>query len=407
LLSALKRGVGRDSTSADAESDIPSSPATPTRTGIWGRWYVWPTVIIVIAVTHFFIAPATVRLREHIQESIHRWRGANQAEIYIAGIQGAPGKCREDLIPCALAFRDFLATRNIRLHILLRPGIEDLITPSNALQAAPTEGSRALYAAENALGKAGIHTVNLLPDMYREASLHPGRPVMHPDLGHLSDDMVLVMARTFCNTLDDAQKKSDGSNMLLVGDCYAFLSATRIKQRKILQGIRSKWKNSSDSHMAYEFSRLPPEQVPGVRDLYWFLSSACVKPYSVVSLPFPSAPEPSEITSANTRVVAAQVTRLSHIPSPLGTNSPYANAMALHECVTHDGEKFLAIVPVMENRKVLPAQGWALGQKVLLSMQRWDAATRATPGLGREQIFDDLEDLTLYQYYITAWSTPP
>jgi hypothetical protein len=370
-------------------------------------WYFWAAVTLAIAAAHFFAAPATVRLREHINETINHWRGANQADIYISEIQSVPGKCREDLVPCAVAFRDFLATRNIRLHILLRPGIEDIITPGKALQTSPTEGSRALYAAEKDLGKAGIHTVNLLPDMYREASLHPGRPVMHPDLGHLSDDMVLVMARTLCSSLDEAQKKSDGSNMLLVGDCYAFLSATRIKQRKILQGIRSKWKNSSDSHMAYEFSRMPPEQVPGVRELYWFLSSACVKPYSVVSLPFPSPSEPSEITSGDTRVVSAQVTRLSRVPSPLGAESPYANALALHECTTHDGEKFLAIVPVMLNRNALPAQHWTLGQKLLLSMQRWDAATRTMPGLGREQIFDDLQELTLYPYYVTGWGTPP
>ena len=364
---------------------------------MWNRWYAWVAVIFVVAAVHFSAAPATVRLREHINEMVNHWRGANQANIYISEIQSTPGKCREDLVPCAVAFREFLASRNIRLHILLRPALEDIVTPNKALQTQPSEGTRALYAAANDLGKAGIHTVNLLPDMYLEASLHPGRPVMHPDLGHLSDDMVLVMAR----------RKSDGSNMLLVGDCYAFLSATRIKQRKILQGIRSKWKNSSDSHMAYEFSRLPPEQVPGVRDLYWFLSSACVKPYSVVSLPFPSPSDPSEITSGDTRVVSAQITRLSRVPTPLGAESPYASALALHECTTHDGEKFLALVPVMLNRNALPAQRWTVGQKLLLSMQRWDTATRATPGLAREQIFDDLEDLTLYQYYVTGWSAPP
>ncbi len=385
----------------------PPVPDIPDKQRSQRYWFFFAAGILGVAVTHFFTAPATVRLREHINIKINHWRGVNQADIYLSELKSAPGRCRQDLVPCVLAFRDFLATRNIRLHLLLRPGIEDIITPGKALQTRPTEGAIALCAAERDLNKVGIHTVNLLPDMYREASLHPGRPVMHPDLGHLSDDMVLIMARTRCKSLDEGQKRSDGSDMLLVGDCYAFLSATRIKQRKILQGIRSKWKNSSDSHMAYEFSRMPPEQVPGVRDLYWFLSAECVKPYSVVSLPFPSPSEPSEIASGDIRVVPAQITRLSRVPSPLGADSPYANALALHECTTHDGEKFLAAVPVMLNRKALPAQHWTLGQKVLLSMQRWDAATRSMPSLVREQIFDDLETLPLYRYYVTGWGTPP
>jgi hypothetical protein len=285
--------------------------------------------------------------------------------------------------------------------------VEDLVTQNRILRITPTDGALALQDAERKLKKAGVHTVNLLPDMYREATLNPTRPVLHPDMSHLSDDMVLVMSRAFCETLEANQKKSDGSDMLLIGDCYAFLTTTRLKQRHILVHSRSRWKSNSDSHMAYEFSRIPPEQLPGVREVYWFLSSPCVKFGSVVPLPFPSPYEPSEIVSENTRVVAAEITRLSRIPTGLGADAPYANALAMHECVTPDGEKFMAVVPVMQARRLLPAKDWTVGEKVLLSLQRWDSATRTMPGLAGEQIFDDLEDLAMYRYYVMGWNFPP
>lgn len=371
-------------------------------------WFTWATAFLAIVVAHFFVAPATVHLKENLQTRMNRWRGVHQEDVYMSELRSIREAHRWDLVPCVTAFRDFLATRNIKLHILLRPSVEDLLeVNTKTLHKHPTEGALALQAAEASLAEAGIPTVNLLPDMYREACLNPKRPVIHPDLNHLSDDMVLVMTRTFCSSLDDSQKASSGSTMLLVGDCYAFLTATRLKQRMVMPKVRSKWKNNADSQMAYEFSCLPPEHVSGVREIYWFISSACVKTQSAAPLPFPAAQEPAEITPGNVRVVLAEITRLSKVPSSLGQDAPYANALAAHECVTTDGERFLAIVPVMQNKQALPAQRWTVGQKLLISMQQWDAATRAMPTLSREEIFDDVEHYTLYRYYVTGWGDPP
>ncbi|HSI64948.1 MAG TPA: hypothetical protein VLE43_17610, partial [Candidatus Saccharimonadia bacterium] len=330
-----------------------------------------------------------------------------QSIRYLKELRESKSACREDLLPCVLAFRDFLATRNIKLRILLRPGKDDLLGEDGRLRTTPTESALALTAAEQTLKKAGIRAVNLLPDMYAEAALHPERPVTQPDGSHLSTEMVSVMGQTLCRSLEERQKQQAGRHMLLVGDCYALLTANQLKQGTILPGVRSQWKNSSDSQMAYEISRIPPEFFPAVREIYWFLSSPVLVRGSGHPLPLPSPPDAAAPEEEKIRAVLVRITRISKIPGGLGASSPYPNALALHECATDAGEKFLAIVPVMHDRVPLPARSWVADLQLILTMQPWDAATRATPNLGREQIFDDIQDFATARYHVSGWSFPP
>jgi hypothetical protein len=144
-----------------------------------------------------------------------------------------------------------------------------------------------------------------------------------------------------------------------------------------------------------------------VREIYWVLSAPSLVRGSKRPLPLPSPPDANTPEEERVRTVVARITRISHVPDSLGPGSPYPNALALHECTTETGEKFLAIVPVLQDRVLLPAEHWTSGQQLMLTMQPWDAATRATPSLGREQVFDDLEDFVMRRYHVTNWIFPP
>ncbi len=370
----------------------------------------WARLVLIgfaLLVVHLVLSPHTAEWERKVDRIVRKKWTERQTARYLAELRSGNVACREDLLPCVIAFRDFLATRHIKLRILLRPVREDFLSADDRLLTTPTDGALALTTAERLLRKAGIRATNLMPDMYAEASLNPNVPVTDVDRAHLSQEMISVMGRTLCNSLEDWQKERNGRQILLVGDCYAVLTANKLKEGTILPGVRSQWKNSSDSQMAYEISRIPAEFFPGVREIYWFLSSPVLVRGSGHSLPLPSPPDANAPEGEGTRTVHARITRQTHVPAGLGAGSPYPNALALHECTTDAGEKFLAIVPVMKDRAPLPATCWGTGQPLTLTMQPWDAATRTTPSLGREQVFDDIQDFATARYHISGWSIPP
>lgn len=368
---------------------------------------------LVLICAHIVLAPHTSHWQHEIQTAARqkwaayeRQRAAHESEKFIDALRHGNVPCRDDLLPCVLAFRDHLATRHIKLRILLRPTKEDLLGADGKLLTVPTQTALAMTAAERTLRKAGIRTVNLMPDIYKAAALHPEWPVTASDNAHLSKEMVTVMAQTLCDSLEDWQKADGGRNMLLVGDCYALLTAAELKKGTTLPGVSSQWKNAGDAVMAFEVSHIPQETIPHVREIYWFLSSPNIIAGSITPLPHPSPPDPSSPPDERIRTVLAQVTKITKVPQDIWKNAPYPNALALHQIATESGETFLAVVPIMENRSPLPSMSWVAQQRLQLTLQPWDAATRAMPSLGREQILDDIQDFTADRYYVTGWLHP-
>ncbi|WP_206026353.1 hypothetical protein [Roseimicrobium sp. ORNL1] len=362
--------------------------------------------VIVLIGAHLVLAPHTVRWQQEVQFAARQRWAEHKTKQFVDALRDSKVACREDLLPCVQAFKDHLASRHIKLRVLLRPIKQDLVGADGKLPTEPTPTALAMTTAEHTLRKAGIRTVNLMPDIYKAAALHPEWPVMAPDNAHFSNEVVSVMAQTLCASLEDWQKNSAGRNMLLVGDCYAVLTAAELKKGTTLPGISSQWKNSGDSVMAFEVSRIPAEMIPRVREIYWFLASQNVIAGSAAPLPLPSPLDPSAPPDERIRTVLAQVTKITQVSKDLCKNAPYPNAMALHQFTTEKGETLLAVVPIMENRSPLPSIYWVAQQWLQVTLQPWDAATRATPSLGREQILDDIQDFATDRYYVTGWLNP-
>jgi hypothetical protein len=362
--------------------------------------------VLVLIGTHLILAPHTVRWQQQVQSAAKQKWAEYKAKAFTDALRDSKVACRDELLPCVLAFKEHLAARRIKLRVLLRPTKEDLVGEDGKLLTVPTQTALAMTTAEHTLKKAGIRTVNLMPDIYNAAVLYPERPVLARDNAHLSDEMVSVMAKALCNSLEEWQKSSAGRHAMLVGDCYASLTATELKKGTTLPGISSQWKNAGDSVMAFEVSRIPGETIPHVREVYWFLSSPNVIAGSLAPLPHPSPPDSSTPPDERSRTVIAHVTKVTQVPQDLCKNAPYPNAMALHQIATESGETLLAVVPIMENRSPLPSMSWVARQRLQLTLQPWDAATRATPSLGREQILDDIQDFTTDRYYVTGWLHP-
>jgi hypothetical protein len=363
-------------------------------------------LVLVLIGAHMVLAPHTARWQHEVQFAVQQKWAEREMKQFTDALRDSKVACRDELLPCVQAFKDHLASRHIKLRVLLRPIKEDLVGADGKLLTVPTQAALAMTTAEHTLRKAGIRTVNLMPEIYKAAALHPEWPVTASDHAHLSNEVVSVMAQTLCESLEDWQKNSAGRNMLLVGDCYAVLTASELKKGTTLPGISSQWKNSGDSVMAFEVSHIPGETIPHVREIYWFLSSPNVVVGSLAPLPHPSPPDPSAPPNERIRTVLAQVTQVTKVSQDLCKNAPYPNAMALHQITTESGETLLAVVPIMENRSPLPSIHWVGHQWLQLTLQPWDAATRATPSLGREQILDDIQDFATDRYYVTGWLNP-
>ncbi len=372
------------------------------------RWKKWLLAALVLLSLHLLLAPATSRLESHVVTSIREGLASRKSNRYLKALGDAGPKCREDLVPCVLAFRDFLATRNIKLRVILRPERESLLKADGSPQTGVNATALAGMGAARVLKKAGIVTVNLLPALHHEACLRGGGEVFQEGDPHYTQDLVQIMADTIAGSMTDHQKAQEGRHLLLVGDCYATLITARLKLGTVLPSTRALWKNAGDTMMAYELSRLPEQTFEEVGEIYWCLNFDVLTPGSTKPLPLPSPLPKDGRDATGERTLRAVLTKRTETPADMGRGSPYADALILHEFTGDNGEKILAITSIMKAHEVnLTVRNWFQKKPFILTLQPWEQAVRESPALGREQLLDDIQDFTAERYYIKDWSHAP
>lgn len=366
-------------------------------------------IALAVVAAHLLLALPTADWLRGMEQAAREKKASKRSSDYIKAVLKSNPACREDLIPCIRAFRDYLAERRIKLRVVLRPEISTVMTSQGSPQLEPNAQAAALMAAEHALKKEGVVTVNLLPPLHREICLREGAGVQEPTDSHFTRPLIQFMANVLENSKTEHQRAHQGRHLLLVGDCYATLITSRLVLGDTLPGTRSLWKNSGDTLMAYEISRVPPEVLDGVREIYWCLSALNLQPGSKAPLPLPR-PRSNELQGKEDpeRTIRATLTRLTVAPENLGRESPYPNALIAHEFTTEDGEKLLAIVQIMEARTVNPAvKSWLRRKPYVLTLQPWHIAVEQNPALGREQLMDEIQDFTAERYYVKDWTHAP
>jgi hypothetical protein len=301
----------------------------------------------------------------------------------------------------------------MKLRLILRPEHTVLQDRDGHKVHEVTESALAMRAAERQLRKQGVRVVNLLPDLYAYGRRYPDEPYCQPD-GHYTPAVVGQIANTLCKSLEDWQKRRGGRSTLLVGDCYATLTAHHLQQGDVIPGVRSQWKNGGDHLMAYEISRLPADLLPEVREIFWIISSDTLLPssQSAVPLPLPVSgpfpiPQNDDSPDHASLIVKVKVTRATRVPDDLGSGSPYPNAYAIYEVATDGGKTFLVVHSVMQTHVACVGNRWQMHTPLVLSLQPWESAIKERPELAREQLFDDVQDYTSGRYLVTHWLHAP
>lgn len=368
----------------------------------------WILGVLGVVVLHFALAPLTGWWVESTIESTRHQLAAKKSSRYLRTLGDAEAECRKELLPCVLAFRDYLEKHRIKLRVILRPERESLLAPDGSPQTETNRSALAAIAAEKLLKKEGIITVNLLPALHEETCRRKGGGVFGVEDPHFTKEMIQRMADTLAGSMKEHQLKQEGRHLLLVGDCYATLIAAQLKKGEVLPATRALWKNGGDIMMAYEISRLAPEALDEIREIYWVLNIDRLRPEAPEPLPLPSPPASRENGAGGERTLKAVLTKRTETPATLGKTSPYPNALILHEFTGENGEKILAVTEIMRAHEVnITVQNWFQKKPFILTLEPWDEAVRGNPTLAREQMLDDVQDFTAERYYIKDWSHAP
>lgn len=368
------------------------------------------TVLVVLLLAlHISLAPWTVEKAASLKLQLHDWWARHSSQKYIEALRAVPPQNLGNFVTCAVAFRDHLAKRNMRLVVVLRPAIPTLLAPKGGAQLKADASRGALFQAEAALEKAHVDVFNLLPPLHESLSLRPELAVTAPDGYHLGEPVTGEMRRILDESLSGHQLRKSGQDILFAGDCYAYIVGAAFRAGDRLPHVRVLWRNGGSHLMPSEMAMLPEHELDGVRQVMWFVTEeegASQAPWAH----FPQFPPPEALRmqhDQSERTVKVTLTRATTVSPDLGKGSPYADALAVHEFSTAEGEVFLGLIEVMKNRYVNPSTRWGNGWPLLLTIVPWEAAGKSNPALHHEQILDDAPNFTLPRYHITRWLNAP
>jgi hypothetical protein len=353
----------------------------------WFKLTVCALLLSLLVTLHVTLAPWTARITEPYREQIHDWWARRQSHGYMEALKDAePGDLRA-FIECAAAFRDHLAERKIALVVVLRPSVPVLLSENGGPQLRASERGASIFQAASALKKAKVNCFNLLPPVHEALSLKPDDAITAPDGAHFGDPVIKCMADTLGAALTPKQLASAGRNVVFASDCYALLVANVFRAGTQLPEARVLWRNSGSHLIPGEMAFLPPEELNGVRQVFWLMSDEYLKMKKYPA--FPTREDMRKNSHPGERTLRVKVTRATSVPEDLGSRSPYAEALAQHEFTSEDSERFLATIDVMKGRKVALANRWLLGEPLLITVIPWQTALIARPELKNIQILDD------------------
>lgn len=165
------------------------------------------------------------------------------------------------------------------------------------------------------------------------------------------------------------------------------------------------WRNGGSHLIPGELARLPPEELDGVRQVFWLMCDDYLRMKQFPA--FPTAADLRKSSHPGERTLRVKITRATAVPGDLGARSPCAEAMAQHKFTTAENERFLAAIHVMKEREVTLGNCWMLGEPLVITVIPWETAAGKRPELKNIQILDDRPDFTLPRYFITRWLRAP